>query len=444
MPSLKKFCNISKFLKQNDKSLYQVLDDLCLLGLFRVRGNGVTFLYPSDAAYRKKIVTKAYSDSPEDAVDMVKALIIKDFLPTPAAFKTKQDDIPNMLHQKIEIDAGKSTEKDVVLKNGNKLTLDSSYKTLRQGDPVAIYKMGGKTEISTNAPKSMGKYMQKTGGNPKSSSVFHDAPERKIAECVESLYMAGNKNVYKAVMAAMYEYAVQNNLQDAVKKHVCPSARASFYCTFAPYSVQKDVAITNAVDASGMADLVTCDTDKAAAFVTSFEKKYNDSLSALVGGVTGSADKLTQAKDLFNEIQTPTDARLKVLKAYGNDRSKLHKDLFTVYCHLSATQEINDDTYYKNCFLYAVKNIFNGTNSFSKAKSDTVYDLSLFYNLVKSDAFMYVPVASPPGGYEDIGTAFPTPSEAKFYTIQGSEVVKTYGGAQFDSSTYFGGVLNSL
>ena len=45
---VKKFCRVTKFLQQTDKDLHQALDDLCLFGLFRTRGRGVTFLYPVD------------------------------------------------------------------------------------------------------------------------------------------------------------------------------------------------------------------------------------------------------------------------------------------------------------------------------------------------------------------------------------------------------------
>ena len=45
---VQKFCKISKFLEVYDKELYQVIDDLCLFRLLRVRDAGVTFMYPKD------------------------------------------------------------------------------------------------------------------------------------------------------------------------------------------------------------------------------------------------------------------------------------------------------------------------------------------------------------------------------------------------------------
>jgi hypothetical protein len=250
MPKVKKFCRITKFLEQTDKSLFQVLDDLCLLGLFRVRGNGVTFLYPADAAYRKKIVTAAYSNSPEKAIDMVKALIIKDFLPGAASFKSKHDDIPNMLHQKTEVDVAKSTDKTVVLKSGHKLELDSSYVPIRRDDPVAVYKMTGKGELPTSGPKSMGKYMQKkTGGAP---SMPEDTAERVVAKCVERTYASGNKEVYKAVMSALYKFVADKPEKNLVLNRMCASARASFYNIFSPYSLEKDYTISSLIGMPGL------------------------------------------------------------------------------------------------------------------------------------------------------------------------------------------------
>ncbi|MGK0368102.1 MAG: hypothetical protein ACI9QD_001243, partial [Thermoproteota archaeon] len=140
MPNVKKFCRITKYLETIDKELYTILDDLCLFGLFRSRGSGVTFLYPTDKSYRKSIAKEAYGNTPEKAVDMIKALVLSDYLEKPADFSNKKDNIGNMLRKKLEID---KVEGDVVLlKGGLKLTM-SKFKAM-SGDSLAVYCLAGK------------------------------------------------------------------------------------------------------------------------------------------------------------------------------------------------------------------------------------------------------------------------------------------------------------
>ena len=151
MPShkLKKFCRLTQYLEQVDKDLYQAFDDLCLFGLFRVRGNGVTFLYPTNKAYRKKIIDHTYSNNPEKAIDMVKALVLLDYIPRPSEFKSKT--VVNSLHLPVAV--SKADTKEVELKSGHTLTVAKDFATLRADDPVAVYHMSGTGELPMTGEK---------------------------------------------------------------------------------------------------------------------------------------------------------------------------------------------------------------------------------------------------------------------------------------------------
>ena len=207
MPSkkVKKFCRVTKFLEQTNKDLYQALDDLCLFGLFRTRGRGVTFLYPTDKSYRKKIIDHAYSNNPEKAVDMIKALVLLDYLPSPTDFNNKKDDIPNALHKKLEVDSADAN--GVKLKSGHKLEVDKSFVPLRAGEPVAVYKISGKGELPLTGAASTMKYNNKSKGEYRGGSL-EKSDEIKITECVESIYAKGEKKIYRTVMSLIYQYAV--------------------------------------------------------------------------------------------------------------------------------------------------------------------------------------------------------------------------------------------
>lgn len=450
MPSkkVKKFCRVTKFLEQTDKDLYQALDDLCLFGLFRTRGRGVTFMYPTDKSYRKKIIDSAYSNTPEKAVDMIRSLVLLDYLPSPNDFKNKKDDIPNALHKKLEVDTADA--KEVKLKSGHKLVVDSSFAPLRAGEPVAVYKLSGKGELPTTGTASTMKYNNKTKGVYQGGAL-DKSDEIKLTECVERIYASGEDKIYMTVMSLIYQYAVDNNndtdVKNLIKKRLCASARASFYNIVSPWSLEKDYNISNMIRDTDLVSLVNCDKATVSALVKSRIAEYKIQLAKLIGNpdrkVTEPRDE--KRKELINVIKTPTEARTKVLTAYEGDSSRLYKDLLTVYCYLAALNEAEDPSYFTNSFVFVMKHIFNHNNSFSESVNETVYNLSIYYNLIKSDAFLYMPV-SDKGQidplYTDKHSILPDPNDESLFTIQfNTDLVSKFGGG---SDTFFGGIVGGL
>jgi hypothetical protein len=446
--TVKKFCGIAKFIQQNDKDLYQALDDLCLFGLFRPRGRGVTFLYPSDKSYRKKIIDTAYSNSPENAVDMVRALILIDYLPSAADFKNKKEDISNALHKKLEVESADS--KEVKLKSGHKLVIDSSYLPLRSSDNIAIYILTGKGELPTTGVAATMKY-NNSAPNTRVGGGADDSIA--ITKCVEKLYASGNVDVFKAVMSIIYSYAVDQNtdsdITKAVYDKVCASARASFYNVLAPWRDEKDLIITNMITQISLIDLIACNNETSIKLISSQAPIYNEKLKELIIKVKGSDPIDTTSRDetrrkLIALIKTPMDARLEVLTVYNSNTSKLYKDLLTVYCYLAAINEALDSDYFTTTFVFAMQYVFNHNKSFQGC-NETVYNLSIYYNLVKSDAFLYEPVYSVDHidkNYIDLHTALPNPNDATLITIQfNSDLILTHGGG---SNSFFGGIVNSL
>lgn len=449
MPSkkVKKFCRVTKFLEQTDKDLYQALDDLCLFGLFRTRGRGVTFLYPTDKSYRKKIIDHAYSNNPEKAVDMIKALVLLDYLPSPTDFKNKKDDIPNALHKKLEIDSADS--KEVKLKSGHKLSVNKSFATLRDGEPVAVYSISGKGELSLTGSASTMKYSNKSKGGYRGGSP-HKSDEIKLTECVERIYASGEDKIYMTVMSLIYQYAVEKGDPDVKKliyERICASARASFYNIVSPWRLEKDYNISNMIRAADLVSLVDCDMATVSALVNKRHPEYNNHLAKLIDEtsrpVTEPRDE--KRKELINVIKTPTEARTKVLTAYEGDSSRLYKDLLTVYCYIAALNEAEDPSYFTNSFVFVMKHIFNHNNSFSESLNETVYNLSIYYNLIKSDAFLYKPVSNVnqiDPAYVDKHSILPDPNDESLFTIQfNTDLVSKFGGG---SDTFFGGIVGGL
>jgi hypothetical protein len=453
MPSkkVKKFCRVTKFLEQTDKELYQALDDLCLFGLFRTRGRGVTFMYPTDKSYRKKIIDHAYSNNPEKAVDMIKALVLLDYLPSPIDFNNKKDDIPNALHKKLEVDSADS--KEVKLKSGHKLSVNKSFITLRDGEPVAVYSISGKGELSLTGSASTMKYNNKSKGGYRGGSL-HKSDEIKLTECVERIYASGEDKIYRTVMSLIYQYVVENTdpvLKKLINNRLCASARASFYNIVSPWSLEKDYNISNMIRDSDLVSLVNCDTTTVSSLVNDRIPKYTTYLANLIAtssvgtGKPVTDPRDTTRKELINVIKTPTDARTKVLAAYNGDSSRLYKDLLTVYCYLAAINEAEDPSYFTNSFVFVMKHIFNHNNSFSESVNETVYNLSIYYNLVKSDAFLYMPVSDKDQIdtlYIDNHSILPDPNDESLFTIQfNTDLESKFGGG---SDTFFGGIVGGL
>jgi hypothetical protein len=119
--------------------------------------------------------------------------------------------------------------------------------------------------------------------------------------------------------------------------------------------------------------------------------------------------------------------------------------LLTVYCYLSAINENEDPSYFKNSFVFVMRHIFNHNNSFSESVNETVYNLSIYYNLIKSDAFMYTPVSNKSEideKYIDMKSKLPEPSNPSMFTIQfNTDLIEKYGGA---SDTFFGGIVGGM
>ena len=476
---VKKFCRLAKFLEQSDKDLYQAFDDLCLLGLFRVRGRGITFLYPADKAYRKKIIDHAYSNNPEKAVDMVKCLVLLDFLPSPSDFNSKKDDIPNSHHKKLEVESADA--KEVKLKSGHKLVVDKTYIPLRSGEPIAVYQLTGKGELPTTGTSSSMKYNNESSGNKRGGYVqggtpnnfnFNNSDIIKITEFVEDYYDSGASDdshcIYRCILSLIYGYAItdkcDSNTRYDIYSKICASPRASFYIILAPWCLEKNYNIHTLIIESGLNEITLLSKPEISSILNKckVENLYNNNLDTLIS-ICRSENNISSASiaqnvinrngyrdKLVSMINSPILSKTEIIKSYGNDTNRLYKDLITTFCYLCASYEIEDRTYYKINFTYRIKNVFNDINSFSDSVNQAAYNLSIFYSLLKSDAFLYTPLLSTErdlvmldGNYKDFKNEVPEPNGKLFYTIQFSDLA-IVGGGGCDSSTYFGGIVNSL
>jgi len=447
MPSkLKKFCRLSKYLEQSDKEFYQALDDLCLLGLLRVRGNGVTLLYPTNKTLRKTLVKYAYSNEPEKAVDMFKTLVLLDFLPRPIDFKPGAE-IANAHHKKLEVKSADS--KGVELKSGHKLELAKDFANMRKDEPVAVYHLSGTGELPNTGSRVDTKTMQQTG---KHGGARGGVSERKqLAKTIEKIYHESllsddepKRKIYRSVVSAIYKFTSDNEqYHGLIKPRICATARASFYSIVNPYGGSDPEIDKFLIDMGIHAILTSNDTECIAKL--SGHENYDVNLSGLCSLSDNHLQTRRKTQDeLLAEI-TAADIKDRVSKSYKN-KNRLYRDLITVYCYLSTINEIQDPKYFHNCFVYSMEHLFNDTNCFN-GQSDLVSKMVLYQTLLKSDVFLFEPGASKDqissAGYVDLGQEFPVPTKIDLFTVQYSEQINVRGGGGDDEyvGTYFGGLL---
>lgn len=445
------------YLEQLDATLYNVFDDLCLLSLLKVRGNGITFLYPTDKQYREQIKRHAYSNSPETAVSMIKSLILLDYLPTPMDFSNKKDDIPNAHRKKLQLKS--VTSQTVTLVSEHVLTADNNFSRYSRGEPIAVYHMTGADELTTGGDPSSIEYQSSTSKRVNQSKQH--MPEKDLAACIEGMYCKGQSNAYIGIMGMLYGSIVasgNSGIAKAVYNKLCASTRASFYSVVSPYNLEKDYNIGTAIESSGLCDLHKHTSSTIKKALKKGQSNYKTNLNNLINlsGISKEQQeeqlkKRTKLRNqLFSTISNPIDAKTGVINVYKND-ANLYKDLLTMYCHIMEIQELDNRESFTN-FIFNIKNIYNNVSSFTKTVTETGFALTLYYNLIKSDAFLYVPVVEINDLekssdnvclYQSLNYRLPAPNNTALFTIQFNNVVYK---EEFDTSdtSYLGGVLNSL
>jgi hypothetical protein len=238
--TVKKFCSINQWLQKVDRSLYDVVDALCLHRLLVPAHNttGVTFLYPTDAKYKKTIFDAAYGDNPEMAVQILKSLVVKSYLPKTSDFLAQRDDIPNKLGQKIEIAAADS--KSVTLATGSKLTLPDKAKAFdARGDRanMAVYLMSGGKPIPLNGKPSEGKYANGKSAPKKGGALligWETSPsDMRVMDTADQLAMGRRGNRFAERVLSFFRWAKAKGLLEQYAVCLRPFAELSYACLMA-------------------------------------------------------------------------------------------------------------------------------------------------------------------------------------------------------------------
>jgi hypothetical protein len=416
----KKYCSVLIYLKHNNPNLHQAIEDFCLFGSFGSR-DGMTFLLP-DKTYINKLVADAYNGSKSDKfIHMIKSLIIT------------SDISKNSIQNSVVNRNGKAVN---VTNENNKLTysgivitpLDAYNNSKTAGNTkTSIYSISIKKDKKITEKDIEEKSTTKTGGS--------NVNKAAIAAKVETHYKTNN-NAY--VIAVGLICKLCENKQE-IYSGLCASYKASFYNLLNPYGNENPYKITdpqvNEIS-KALEDLSMSGTNE--------EDACKVSIDALIDECRVNASdmrkiSMPRQKQILTDSKCIADFKTCVETEYVNKQQDLYKDLLTIYCYIATVTDGNGSTdYFKHCFLPAVKNFVNDGKGFSESTNDLANLYSMYGNLLKSDAFLYVPIKSTENAfitnnYAPTDYILPKPENNDLFTIQFNETMIKRGGGEDNS-----------
>lgn len=388
--SLKKFCRLTKYIEQVDKDLHQVIEDLCISHYFKPSRdtNGVTFLYPKEKSYRQKIINAAYSTDPDVAVNMIKSLILRGHYADESAF---DQNVTNMLNQRVEIES--ATDKEVKLVSGAHLTKDPKFVPMGYRDNMAVYILAGKGEIPLDGPSAESERPSKKKGGanawealPGTKKMLHGLLENRFVQNMED-----SNNIYVKKVALQLHILLN-------KKNIPANALLNYLGNdeFSDSYMLDMFCQKNCTSCFNI--LYNCLKEQGSQMDPRIEKlnrsKYMEMKRKVVGD--GSPNNAVSRVINFSDIKSPMDIRSEVHKRYKNDKKRMGKDLFIVFCNV-CRDLWNTDYYgkvdsFKN-FAFLASNVYTDPEQLTNQEFDIARDLTLYGNLLKSDVLLYVPQA---------------------------------------------------
>ena len=423
--TLKKFCKISKYIELVDPNFFEVFDDLCIMHLLKPqRGSGgITMLFPKEKAYRQKIINAAYSSDPEIAVNMIKALILQDYYPNLASFGNKAI---HLLNQKLKIDS--VSDKSIKLAGGLEVSVDPKFIPMGYRENMSVFALSGKGELPLEGETVMPETKSKKTGGGFFGSGSSKAALQKILENTYVNEIGKTENIYvkkvylqlkmlKESQAANIPYYLGND-------EISDSYLLDMFC--------------EKYHADCFAILVKCLTPNAYDNISKITKEMYISMKESFCGIGKNSSDMKDPTRLDN-INSPIDIRLRVCHLYGDDKERMGRDIFIVFCNICKDLWLTDSDpmgAFKN-FAYLAGNVYTKCDDLVKQEFDLIKDLTIYGNLLKSDVFKYVPQArfnSSDVGNLPIPSSLPSPLDLSFYSLCGfvNKPSATSGGGSDD------------
>ncbi len=410
---VKQNCSISQWLKNYDKDLWNAIEESCSLSLFRIRGAGITFLYPTNTTLRKTLITKL-KDNDFSGVQLLKSLIIVGYLDEISAWEEQKDDIPNKLG--INIKVADITGDKVILDNKAAVKLFDKKKFAPREDRenMAVWEYNGANGIM-DGEKSTYKYAKKkpdkaitketkarggAGNNTQLKKMMHAKHCEAAAESLlaDSAYCKNNPYLLSVVS---YLRFIENNPDTFAKmlKRISYSPEASFYNIFQPYNSNENTPLFDIwYNKMGGITFVKSPVDTFNEYVMQAANVKN----------AAAARKLTcECRNILLDQVHPQILRQKLAEQYSKNstlfKARMDETLFTIILSMYKICRITQASEMRSAFrdmcaqIRAIQNNNAGYSIFTTDLSsiNDINDVACFYSnivlFVMSDCFMYVP-----------------------------------------------------
>jgi hypothetical protein len=468
---LQKFCQLTQVIKSYDPVFYNALDDLCLLPLFRPALEGITFLYPVSNKIRKSIITATYSKSPEDAVKLVKALILRKFY-------SKPDEISN----------GSNALNQVVnVQNGHwgtfKVKQASDINYFNHRGKISMFLLEGDGDIPISGPQAPRTTSLKYPNRNSSRSISADGDDENESSVVGGGFGCGcmcwpSHRVTLAKKLAKHYMSEKNKKSNVYTKKVC--AQLGYLEKHYPEIYNSDKLVAHLgneeISDSYLLDMITPDevlckiwqafgkdsnglgafnedsyTDSKGQKMT-YHERYLQTKQAAISKNGAFRDEasvsaelkrnLEEQKRLLGEVVAVCDIRESLISSYRN-KKQLGKDLFIVFT--SVMKEMWEHEFDMESFQhysYMATNVYTCCDDMVNQEFNQFKDATLHGNLLKSDVFKFVPWTNPKV-YVDAGYTtgiYPKPIDLKIYSLNNlvaSITANKTGGAASILSEFF-------
>lgn len=238
---LSKFCKISLWIRHKDDEFYEAIRDLCMEGSINLRRGkaGLTFVMPPSQV-RREIVSHTYSDSPEKAVDLLKAHII--YYPVSLPLRNKESSSSLRIKLSFKESGGKIVVNDSVeltpardFKSDNKklYVYEANTKMPTEGEKVKDYREGSKR--TTN--KKSAEKGEKKGGYENTPDEMDEVREQ-MGRMADAAYARNSSmKVYNSAVVSFLNYLSERRreLFDSVVLSMDSVPITSFYILFEPH-----------------------------------------------------------------------------------------------------------------------------------------------------------------------------------------------------------------
>lgn len=406
MPSKQKgantqYCRIFQWVDAHDPEFAAAIRFLCLEGTLSPSSSrpGVTFLYPTDDAYRAEIIQKTYSGEGDDAEKMVQALIIPDSLQSAADFRSRP--VGNILHTSYSVAKGDGAK---VSLSGNTLEKAGDFKTLsRRKDVLAVWLMSGSERLSTeagdyNPPKSAprsklggGGAMYREGAGSVRSRVASDTEHAFDACMKRDRCKSENPYLGKVVGLLNFLKTTHPSVLTTVSPVLDYSPFITFYLLLEPYKTSGEYLISDDIlnEWKGHAGYASAVDDYLGFFPVESSQSALARADSVRQKILGSGNLRKYPKAVTSPGVYP-------------DAKKLWQDQFRYVMWLAMSEVLASPKYSSADFsglIGSIRNNWPGNDYQSEAmltalsESDVAPRTALFAltGLLKSTDFMYCP-----------------------------------------------------